>query len=208
MKKCIIIGAGEFNGFCADFTADFIIAADGGYDALTRYGFKADLLVGDFDSINCNKNIPDNIEVITFPKAKDSSDLELAVDEAIKRGFDCFYIYGALGKRLDHTLASIAVLVALSQKKLTGYLIGENETITAVTDSKLTLSACESGVISVFAAREKAEGVNLKGLKYPLDNAVLTHYSTHGLSNEFLGEEAIIEVQNGTLIVVTVQGCL
>ena len=200
MRKCMIIGAGEFTGFNPNFTAEYIIAADGGYDHLNKHKLNPDLVVGDFDSV---KKTPVNVEIIRHPSEKDESDLELAVEAAITRGFDCFYIYGALGKRLDHTLASIAVLISISQKGMTGYLIGDDEIITAVTDSLITLGTQNSGVVSVFATGEAASGVNLKGLKYPLSNAVLTCGSTRGLSNEFIGVEAVIEVRNGTLIVIT-----
>jgi len=201
MRKCIIVGAGEFSGLRPEFTAEYIIAADGGFDKLAGCAITPDLMVGDFDSLE-GCDIASHTQVIRFPAEKDASDLELSVEQAVDRGFDCFYIYGALGGRLDHTLASIAVLVGISKKAMTGWLIGENEVVTAVTDGKVVLKARESGSISVFPAGETARGVSLKGLKYPLNNATLTHTSTHGLSNEFIGEEAVIEVREGTLVVV------
>ena len=58
------------------------------------------------------------------------------------------------------------------------------------------------GAVSVFSARDKAEGVTLKGLKYPLDNATLTNDYPLGVSNEFTGVPAVISVCEGTLIVI------
>jgi len=158
-----------------------------------------DLLIGDFDTL---KKIPDNVEAIRHPSEKNESDLELAVEEAIRRGFNCFYIYGCLGGRLDHSLASIAVLASISRRGMTGWLIGVNEVITAVTDSKITLDSHESGFVSIFPAGETAKGVTLTGLKYPLCNAVLTCVNSLGLSNEFMGVEAVVEVRDGTLIII------
>ena len=117
MKKCIIVAASEFSGFVEGFTAEYVIAADGGYESCIKIAKRhPDLLIGDFDSLGESvlADIPKSVEILTFPVEKDASDLEIAVEEAVKRGFECFYIYGALGKRLDHTLASIAVLVSLS----------------------------------------------------------------------------------------------
>ena len=199
MKKCTIVGAGSFAGFCPEFTSEYIIAVDGGYDNLKRFNLSPNLLIGDFDSI---ESTPDNIETIRFSSIKDESDLELAVAEAIRRGYVCFYIYGALGGRLDHTLASIAVLASASMQGFTGYLVGENERITAITNKKIAFSKSESGNISVFPVGKEAAGVSIGGLKYPLDNAVLSCDSTLGLSNEFIGEDADIEVKDGTLVVV------
>jgi len=58
------------------------------------------------------------------------------------------------------------------------------------------------GVISVFSARDKAVGVTLKGLKYPLDNATVTNDCPLGVSNEFTGDPAVISVADGTLIII------
>ena len=55
--KCIIIGAGDFNGLKNEYgeditpgAADLLIAADGGYDAVLEIGLTPDIVVGDFDS--------------------------------------------------------------------------------------------------------------------------------------------------------------
>ena len=199
---CVIVGAGEFDGLRSEHKSEFVIAVDGGYDSLRKINVTPKLIVGDCDSI---KAVPDNIEAVCYPAEKNQSDLELAVGEAIKRGFRSFYIYGALGKRLDHSLASMAVLIGISQKGLNARLIGTVSTLceaTAITNSRLVFEAGSSGTISIFPAGEKAEGVYLQGLKYQLDNAVLHCHETVGLSNEFTGEEAVIEVKSGTLIII------
>ena len=235
MKKAIIIAAGEFTSQLLpqlspqllsqvegqiDGQSPLLIAADGGYNHCRRLGITPDLLVGDFDSIgDCGVPVNSgNIEVMRHPPEKDASDLELAVDEALRRGCRHIRIYGALGGRLDHTIASIAVLVSLSRKGATGWLVGKNESITAVTDGTLRLNQSQAqsqaqdcadycataqrGYVSIFPAGEKAAGVSLRGLKYTLDNAELTCHSTLGLSNEWSGGEAEIAVKDGTLIVV------
>ena len=59
-----------------------------------------------------------------------------------------------------------------------------------------------SGYVSVIAHSERAEGVWLKGLKYELQDAVLTNSYPLGVSNELIGKEASISVKNGTLLIV------
>jgi thiamine pyrophosphokinase len=199
-RRCIIVGASEFSGFLADTSADFIIAADGGYDNLLRLKITPNIIIGDFDSTE-TADFPVGCEVVRFPPEKDKSDLELAVDAGIARGFNEFDIYGALGGRLDHSLASIAVLVALSHRGTRSRLVGEREIIAAVTDGRITVSD-SGGYVSIFPAAAVARGVSLTGLKYPLTNATLTNRSSLGLSNEFAGGCAEIEVREGTLIVV------
>jgi len=195
---CAIVGAGEFGGFLPEYSADYIIAADGGYDRLAEFGIKPDLLVGDFDSIKVpRRDIPNSVQTLAFPKEKDKTDIELAVDEAEKRGFKKFYIYGGLGGRVDHTLANIFLIARYG-----AYLIGENAVITSVKNGEIGFGADKKGVVSVFAFGGDAAGVTEKGLKYPLDNAVLKSGSTLGVSNEFIGEESVISVKSGCLIII------
>ena len=49
---CYIFGAGDFDGLEErPGGADYVIAADGGYNACRRAGVEPQLLLGDFDSL-------------------------------------------------------------------------------------------------------------------------------------------------------------
>ena len=54
----------------------------------------------------------------------------------------------------------------------------------------------------MFAWTEKAEGVTLRGLKYPLENATLTNNFALGVSKSFAEETATVSVDHGTLLVM------
>ena len=56
--------------------------------------------------------------------------------------------------------------------------------------------------LSVFAADSEVKGVTLRGLKYPLYDAVLTNTYPIGVSNEFVNDTAIVTAEQGTLLVV------
>ena len=89
-----------------------------------------------------------------------------------------------------------------------GLLIGERETVTAVTDGEIRFSSAHTGYISVFCLDAPAKGVTLRGLKYPLEDAVLTSSVALGVSNEFTGAEAVVSVSSGTLVIVWSDGRL
>ena len=57
------------------------------------------------------------------------------------------------------------------------------------------------GDISVFSFDERAEGVFEKGLLYTLDDAVLENSVPTGVSNSFTGQESVVSVRKGTLII-------
>ena len=68
---------------------DFLVAVDGGLRHLKRLGLKPDLLIGDLDSVDADElaEIEEvGVEVLRFPPAKDQTDLELALDYALRIG--------------------------------------------------------------------------------------------------------------------------
>ena len=203
---CWIVGAGDF--WPSAFTprpGDFVIAADGGLAHLQRIGATADLALGDFDSLG---HVPKGENVLTYPPEKDDTDMMLAVKEGLRRGYGRFALLGGLGGRLGHTLANVQALMYLAKHGARGLLIGERETVTAVTDGEIRFSSAHAGYISIFCLDAPAKGVTLRGLKYPLEDAVLTSSVALGVSNEFTGAEAVVSVSSGTLVIVWSDGRL
>lgn len=197
---CYIVGAGEFfDGGFAPGPGDLVIAADGGYRTLLNRGVAMDLVVGDFDSMGLR---PDHPNVVALPAEKDDTDMMAALRLGLDRGYRSFRLYGGTGGRVDHTLANLQSLVWLSRRGSRGYLVGGGWTAAAITDGALTFAAGHQGFVSVFCQGDRAEGVCLRGLKYPLTDATLTCDFPLGVSNEFTGEESSIAVGKGSLLVV------
>ena len=200
-KRCYIAGAGEFNKNELPKKGDYVIAADNGYTALLSNEITPDMVVGDFDSLG---SIPDHPNVIQSPAEKDDTDMMLAVKQALELGYKTLLINGGLGGRLDQTHANMQILTYIAECGARGILIGRTTHVTAVKNGKISFKTTEKpgGTISVFCAGDRAEGVTLKGLKYPLDNATLTNVDPIGVSNEFTDSPAIISVENGILIII------
>lgn len=203
MKKiCYIIGAGDIPDRI-DLKAsseDFIICADGGFRYRTLLGRMCDLVVGDFDSLG---ETPDFHNKVVLPCEKDFTDMKVAVDEGLKRGYIHFTIFGALGgERYDHSVANISLLSYICSKGATGEIRHENKIFTAFCDGEIILPSHLSGYISIFSLCDKSEGVTIQGLKYCVDNIALRLDEPMGVSNEFTGTEAYIKVKNGRLLVI------
>jgi thiamine pyrophosphokinase len=197
MGICYIVGsmADGYRVYKKD--GDLVIAVDAGYKNLK--GVKPDLVMGDFDSLGF---IPNGENIITFPVAKDDTDTLLAVKEGLKRGYKTFVISGGLGGRLDHTMANIQTLAFLAERGARGYLVSENEFVTVIKDTSIEFDKEHSGNISVFALSDKAEGVTLEGLKYPLYNATLTPTFPIGVSNSFTEKTSKVTVKNGMILII------
>lgn len=198
-KKCYIIGA-----CCVDEkqplsknAEDIIIAADGGFDILQKLSVRADILIGDFDSI---KKLPDHNNIIRHPVEKDDTDTFLAYKTAYKMGYRNFIIYGGIGGRLDHTMANLQTLVNIAKNGGRGFLIGENCIITAISNGKISFPENQSGTISVFSL-EKASEVNIEGLKYCVQDLCITPDYPIGVSNNFTEKKATISVDSGSLLI-------
>lgn len=203
---CYIFGAGDP---CSKdirlAPTDFVIAADGGFDYLQKIGLRADLVLGDFDSVTNTKNLPDN--AIRYPAEKDDTDMLLAIKEGLSRGYQTFHIYGGLGGRLDHTLANLQALTFLADHQAIGTLFHDTCNITVIKDNSLSFAKDSPGNepghgCSIFSLSDISVGVTIKGLKYETDNITLTNSFPLGVSNEFLGKKSYIHVEKGTLAIL------
>ena len=126
----------------------------------------------------------------------------VAIKEGLKAGYRTFRIYGGCGGRIDHTIANVQHLAYLVKNGARGYLYNGDSVMTMIANESMTFPAESSGYVSVFAYTEKAKGVDLIGLKYPLKDAELDSSYPLGVSNEFAGEEASISVKEGMLLIV------
>ena len=200
MNICYIFGA--LDTAIADFKPqenDLIIAADGGYSTLKKLNIKPDLVVGDFDSLG---EVPENENIIKHPIKKDDTDTLLAVKIGLEKGYKAFVIYGAVGGRLDHTVATIQSATYVAENGGIAYIYDGNHTVTAIKNSSIKFKDTAKGYISVFALSGIAKGVTIKGLLYELNDAEITPSFPIGVSNEFIGKESEISVKDGALTVI------
>ena len=199
-KVFCIVGAGDMSDTKLNIPdGAFIIAADAGLKPLASAGITPDLIVGDFDSLG---EVPSVGSIIAHRPEKDDTDMLLAVREALERKAEQIVIFGGMGGRPDHEYANLQTLAYIANHSAKGYLVGRGSICTIIKDDKLTFDGDAKGIISVFCIGDKAEGVDLTGLKYPLKNHTLTCYYPLGVSNEFTGVPAAISVRSGMLLVI------
>ena len=120
MKRAIIF----VNGNLSDLSRakniitkeDFLIASDGGIKHVLKLGLIPQTIIGDFDSISISlqkKLEKEKIEWIKYPKKKNKTDFELAIDLALKRKYNQIIVFGILGDRVDHFIANIFLLAKI-----------------------------------------------------------------------------------------------
>lgn len=231
MPTCYVVGAGDFTprGF-APGPGDLVVAADGGYRALYSLGYTPDLLLGDFDSLG-NLPLPADLPVLRFPVRKDDTDAGLALRHGLDLGFRDFALYGCAGGRVDHLLANFQSMARVSRLGATVRLAAPDYDAWSLTGpapaapapglapsgpapdalapaAVLALPPRPGGtLVSVFCQGDRAEGVTLTGLAYPLSDAALTGDFPLGVSNRRLdGQRATVAVRRGTLLILQSAG--
>ena len=206
-KICALVAASHFNkNHFLQHNFDLVIAVDGGYSHLSKIGVVPGLAIGDFDSLGF---VPDSVKAKIYPPEKDFSDLELALNWAHKEGLEYIYVYGALGGRLDHTMCALQQIVKYTNKGMRVIAIGEDQSVCAVvSDGMIEFSANSSGVISIFSATNQSTNVSIRGLKYEIQDYTLLNTEPLGLSNEFVGTESQISVEDGDLLIFFPVSCV
>jgi thiamine pyrophosphokinase len=207
MTAVIVCNGSVFNyfGYRKYFEkAGLIIAADGGAAHLKRFQSTPHLLVGDLDSItgeDLERYVKRGVEILKFPKNKDMTDTELAVECAIQRGYKNIIFIGAMGTRADHTLSNVFMLKNLMDRGLRGTIVNEYNEITLIKD-RIELDREENVKVTLLSLTDRVEGVTTNGLQYPLDNATLHMGSSLGVSNEFADSKAEVTIKSGLLLVI------
>ena len=199
VATCVIFCAGEFTGLAEPLNGDdFLMAADGGLVHLHKLGLTPDGILGDFDSLGY---VPQGAKV--FPVEKDDTDAMLAARQGLVLGYRRFVFYGSLdGPRLDHTVANFQTLQFLADHGAEGWLAGNTYLATVLKNGTLRFPAKAEGILSVFCLGADAEGVSIRGLQYGLENGTLCAGFPLGVSNHFVGTEASIHVEKGSLLVL------
>ena len=205
---CIVLGAMPISTReardirrMAEEPGNLLICADAGLEIAQRYGITPHLIMGDFDSMECPPET--DIPVRTFPVEKDDSDSMLAAKEGLERGFRRFLFYGSLGGRLDHTIANISMLRYVLDFGATGWILSEENCVTLIQNTSLTLEWDERYPhLSVFSYEKEARGVVVEGGKYTPQSHSLDNVFPLGLSNSIVGERATVTVEEGVLLIV------
>ncbi len=211
MKRSIVFTGGsidpEFVRQQEISAGDRIICADHGLEAVHQLGLMPDILLGDFDSVNPEVlafyERRKEVHIMRYRPEKDDTDTELALHIAMEQKPDEILVFGAFGTRLDHTLANIGLLSQALERGIRTYLCDSHNKICMIKERYCILRERAFGdYITLLPFGGNAGGVTLRGFRYPLTDAVLYAGSSLGVSNELTGEQGVIEVKTGRLLVM------
>jgi thiamine pyrophosphokinase len=208
-REAIVLAGGDPVGaaLVPDLPTDAcVIAADGGLHLAAPLGLRADLVVGDLDSVDpalLAAAERDGTAVQRHPVDKDRTDLALGLDAAVAAGVQRITVVGGAGGRADHLLANWLLLAA---DAYAGCVVrswsAAARTDVVRADRTTELSAPVGAVISLLPTHGAARGVRTTGLRYPLTGEDLQPGTSRGVSNVFAAPTATVDLTAGVLLAV------
>lgn len=205
--KVLILTNGEYGDYHFAHTTscyDYIICADNGIKHAMHLNLIPDCIVGDFDSADLKllkQYESKGTKIHKYPKAKDETDTEIALNEAIKLKADKIDIFGGLGTRFDHTLANVHLLYKALSNNIKARLINSHNIVYLIKDH-CKIEGEEGDLVSLLPFTERVTGIDTDGLAYPLNNAVFEIGHPYGVSNYLTHKEAHVAIRSGVLIVI------
>lgn len=193
-----------FQSKTAETGAGLIICCDGGARHLQNMGVKPDVLIGDMDSIDpalLSAYSAEGTKIVKYPRGKDFTDTELALDYALELKPQKIFICCGLGGRIDHTLSNIFLLGKGQKKGIETSLLDEYSEVFVLNKEKTFLKE-EGKTVSLLALTPEVTGITLTGFLYPLKEGTLNTGESRGISNVITAERAVIHLLDGKLLVV------
>lgn len=185
---------------------DLTIGADGGAARALAHGLEPEWVIGDMDSLPDEEK--SRLEALgsrfmVHPPAKDETDLELSLAFATERGAREIIVLGALGGRLDHTLANLLLMTlpALSSVRVR-IVEGDEEAFVVRAGESVSVHGRIGDTVSLLPLVGDAHGVTTTGLAWQLVGEALKFGFTRGVSNVMVAAEASIQVEKGVVLVV------
>ncbi|HEX8599876.1 MAG TPA: thiamine diphosphokinase [Chloroflexia bacterium] len=189
---------------------DVVIAADGGSTLAARLGLVPDLVIGDLDSSDPDLVQKLEEEQVKFDRfrheTKLETDTELALLAALSWQPDTILVLGAIGGRLDH---SVANLLLLTHPQLIEHDVrvvdGRQVALLAKPGRWNELPASTGDTVSLLPVGGEATGVTTSDLLYPLNSETLLVGHGRGVSNEVTGPQPRVFYEQGLLMVIIVR---
>jgi thiamine pyrophosphokinase len=183
---------------------DHIICADGGTRHALTLGIKPNLIVGDLDSADpevIQKFREDGVDIASYPRDKNETDLELAIERAITWNPKEILIVAALGGRLDQTLANITLL---SDPRLTVFDVRLDDGVEEILlcRDQVEVHGKSGDIVSLIPWQGTVSGIQTHHLRWALHSETLYPDKTRGISNAMIDDIASVSVGSGQLLIV------
>ncbi|MCC1493587.1 thiamine diphosphokinase [Cognatishimia sp. F0-27] len=182
LSPILLVGGGDCRN-CglseAMRTAQTVVAADGGAEAVLARGRIPDAVIGDMDSLSPQLAAQIPAERRHQIAEQDSTDFDKALRSIAAPMIRAF---GFTGKRLDHQLAVLSVLARYPEQRVV--LVGA-EDVTILCPPRITVPLAPGTRVSLWPLAPVSG--RSTGLRWPIDGIAMAPDGRVGTSNEALG---------------------
>ncbi|MFB6466595.1 thiamine diphosphokinase [Cytobacillus sp. Hz8] len=184
------------------------VGVDRGVYYLISKQMEPHIAFGDFDSVSEQEydlilnHVPN---VNQYQAEKDETDMELAIEWALKQNPEIIRIFGGTGGRLDHLFANVQLLLRpiIQEKKTIIEMIDRQNIVSVRKEGKYPLKKMgEYRYISFVPISADVNNLTLEGFKYPLKDCHIPLGSTLCISNELINTYGTFSFTKGILMVI------
>lgn len=182
-----------------------VLCADGGALNAEKFGLTPQTIIGDLDSLSARqveRFTAAGADILRFPARKDETDLELALNWCLENHASEIVIFGALGGRIDQTLANLFLLALPALRGIAIEVVDGNQSLRLARLGRHEVKGCVGDTISLIPMGGSVHVVSTKNLEYPLRGESLTFGPARGISNVMTAEHATIEIAGGLLLLI------
>jgi thiamine pyrophosphokinase len=183
---------------------DMVVCVNGGAENAIALGFEPKVVIGDMDSMGTRLREQlqaEGCRFVEFPSRKDETDSELAVRYALSLGATELVMLGALGGRIDHTLANVMLLALPELEGVQVRLVEGDQEVLLIRD-EVVIEGQPGDMISLLPLSGDVVGIHTEGLEYPLHDGTLRFGAARGVSNVLTALQARVRVGKGLLLAV------
>jgi thiamine pyrophosphokinase len=222
MKRALIFLNGHYpaeqisfyqNQLDSASAGDLVIAADGALNFFHEMKRRPSCVLGDFDSVRVEV-LDAYIDLlrVEYPRDKDATDGELAIQYALNHECDSLDIYGAIDSvnESDQMLSNIFCLAVAQRfgekngRTISARIIDHRQCIYLLQDGNMSLSGSPGDQLSIITISETAK-LTLRGTKWQLDSVELSFGSSRTLRNEFEGSNVYVGILGRAIVIHRLQ---
>lgn len=144
--------------------APYVVCCDGGANAYIANGYLPDIIIGDGDSLN-EENRLKYASILHHNPDQETNDQTKAVQFLSAQGKNHIAIVGATGKREDHTIGNISLLMEYMRMGMDIRSYTDYGSFIPCKDT-CTFDCREGQQVSIF--NFTAKGLKSEGLAYPI----------------------------------------
>ena len=190
-RCCMVLSLAEY----IPWDYENYVGVDKGALVLAKKCITMDVAIGDFDSVSEDdlKQIEMFAEkMIVLPKIKDETDFEAALKTV---QYDEIDVYGGLGGRIDHELLNIKLITEYPSVRL----LDDENCIRLLQNGTHMIEKNGYRYVSFFVLDDGY--LTLEGVKYPLDDRLVTTKDLYLTSNEITEDFMRVQTSEDILMI-------